>query len=339
MHRPTRRGPRKDWLSARSNYGRFSRRGVDGLVQILFDGTIREAGSGFAVSLPSWRTNEENNMDREALQRIRLAEVAAVRRWFPAGSRVLEIGGGDGYQASVIADWGHQVESIDIEPSNTYFPVIQYDGEQIPFRSSTFDVIFSSNVLEHLSRSKLPVLLSETRRVLRNGGRAIHVLPSPTWRLWTSITHYPSVVQNQMRRMRSGSTRDVVRPKTSESVRPKFLGRFDHALTGIVRAHGDYPSAMSELYYYWSRRWKRVFERAEFRVIVVNGNGLLYSGYLIFPHLTIATRRRLSRLLGSSCNVFILQHEEGRTGQDACRRPLEVAEPLADLKECRRLLI
>jgi SAM-dependent methyltransferase len=259
-------------------------------------------------------------MDREAAERIRSAELESVKRWFPAGSRILEVGGGDGYQASIIAGWGHQVESIDIEPSNTYFPVKQYDGEHIPFGASTFDVIFSSNVLEHLSRAKLPVLLSETRRVLQNGGVAIHVLPSPTWRLWTSIAHYPSVVRDRSHRMKVGSNPDLVGCKTKTSVRPKFLGRFDHALTGIVRAHGDYSSAVSELYYYWGRRWKRVFERAEFRVIVAAGNGLFYSGYLVCPDLTIATRQRLSRFLGSSCNVFVLEHEEG------VRRTRRVAE-------------
>jgi hypothetical protein len=42
--------PGNRWLSARSNYGHFSRRGADDLVQILFDGTIREADSGDSLT-------------------------------------------------------------------------------------------------------------------------------------------------------------------------------------------------------------------------------------------------------------------------------------------------
>jgi SAM-dependent methyltransferase len=250
-------------------------------------------------------------MDKEALQRIRLAEVESIRRWLPAGSGILEIGGGNGFQASIMASWGHQVKSIDIEPSNTYFPVMQYDGEHIPFRASTFDVIFSSNVLEHLSRAKLPVLLSEARRVLKDGGRAIHVLPTTTFRLWNSVAHYPNIFRNLIHRLNSVSTLYVEGRKTNSSARSKFLDRFDYAFTGMVRAHGEYPSAVSELYYYRRRRWRRVFEKAEFHVIVAQGNGLFYSGYLTLPYLTIATRRRLSRWLGSSCNVFVILYEEG----------------------------
>ena len=42
--------PGDRWLSARSNYGRVSRRGADDLVQILFDGTTREADSGDSLT-------------------------------------------------------------------------------------------------------------------------------------------------------------------------------------------------------------------------------------------------------------------------------------------------
>ena len=66
--------------------------------------------------------------------------------------------------------------SIDIAGSDYenggYFPVQIYDGSTIPYPDSTFDFVFSCNVLEHVAqRDKL---LAEIRRVLKPGGLFVH---------------------------------------------------------------------------------------------------------------------------------------------------------------------
>ena len=74
----------------------------------------------------------------------RRAELAAVERFFAPTSRVLEIGGGSGWQASIMASWGCDVQSIDIEPhAKPHHPVARYDGRAIPFETATFDIVFS----------------------------------------------------------------------------------------------------------------------------------------------------------------------------------------------------
>jgi SAM-dependent methyltransferase len=103
--------------------------------------------------------------------------------------RLLEIGAGDGFQASLAALEGFQVVALDIrEPEASLHPVWLYEGVRLPFRDAVFDVVFSSNVLEHVEEPQLSGLLGEMGRVLAENGVAVHVLPTPAWRIWTSLT-------------------------------------------------------------------------------------------------------------------------------------------------------
>jgi len=132
------------------------------------------------------------------------------------GIKCQHIGGGDGFQASMLASEGYDVESIEVESSSrTFFDVHIYDGRTIPFEPAEFDCVYSSNVLEHVK--DLALMNAEIRRVLKPGGIAIHILPSTAWRFWTNLTHYPYVVRYALTRKHSipthgelGSPRDVV---------------------------------------------------------------------------------------------------------------------------------
>lgn len=50
-----------------------------------------------------------------------------------------------------------------------------YDGKHLPFEDESFDVIFSSEVFEHVFN--LPELLLEIRRVIKPGGKLIFTCP------------------------------------------------------------------------------------------------------------------------------------------------------------------
>jgi SAM-dependent methyltransferase len=59
--------------------------------------------------------------------------------------------------------------------------VCKMTGDRIPFGDSTFDVVTSNMVLEHVPN--LDVVVSETARVLKPGGYALHLFPDlGTWR-------------------------------------------------------------------------------------------------------------------------------------------------------------
>lgn len=246
-------------------------------------------------------------VDHAHLIRLRLAEIESVREWFKPKMRVLEIGGGNGFQASVLSSWGCDVASIDL-PGNAaeqerYHPVQEYDGSRIPFPDASFDVVFSSNVLEHIQ----PVadMLTETRRVLKGGGMAIHILPSPFWRLWTSLAHYPFLVKCVLSRLQVGSTKSQLAP-VRDALRKRGIG---FAVKRVLSsgAHGEYPGALSELYFFRRRRWLLLFKKTGFEPLMVSTNRLFYTGYAIFPTWPLILRRRMARVLGSACHIFVLK--------------------------------
>ncbi len=58
---------------------------------------------------------------------------------------------------------------------------VQADVRHLPFKSSTFDEIYSSHLLEHLEFFELPAILAEWGRVLKEDGILKLVLPNALW--------------------------------------------------------------------------------------------------------------------------------------------------------------
>jgi len=104
-------------------------------------------------------------------------------------TRLMELGCGFG---KFIQFAGSQnVQAVGIEPSDERLAVarkvleqsnlagvmaVHGVGETMPFPDGTFDVVFSTNVLEHVQ--DLNAVLGETVRVLKPGGYAQHVVPN-----------------------------------------------------------------------------------------------------------------------------------------------------------------
>lgn len=82
-----------------------------------------------------------------------------------------------------------------------------------------------------------------------------------------------------------------------------------YAITRIfpLSPHGEYSNSLAELYYFSRRRWLRVYEDNGFEVLKVAGNDLFYTGYGLLPGLALSTRRRLARIVGSACHVFVMR--------------------------------
>jgi SAM-dependent methyltransferase len=238
-------------------------------------------------------------------ERVRSSEFERVHHFFEPGMRVLELGGGNGYQARIIASLGCSVISIDVsdrpKPVTQYFEVIDYDGKTLPFGDREFDLIFSSHVLEHVADPHR--MLGEIRRVMRQGAFAIHVLPSAAWRLSTIPAHYVYALKYIL------GKREIpglpVAPTLTATAHKKGLG---HALRRAVfpGPHGEYPNAFAELYYFTRSRWSRVFRQSGFQVQSVTPNEIFLTGYGLIPSLSIRTRRRLAAILGSSSNTFVV---------------------------------
>ncbi len=243
------------------------------------------------------------------LEAARAAELDAVRNWFIPRARVLEIGGGSGFQADVISSWGCPVVSVDVAypHGRVYRDSVLYDGVRLPVREHSIDVVFSSNVLEHVEVTQLVWLLAEIRRALKPDGRVVCILPTAMWRLWSGLSHYPYAAQYLFGR------RDVMgghSPDISSVLRRRGL-LSTLSRTVIPGPHGAYPSALSELFSFRRARWHRLFVAQGFEVIAEKYGELFYSGSALFPRMGLDTRRKLAKVLGSAISVFILGQVRG----------------------------
>jgi len=249
--------------------------------------------------------------DLRFLDEIREAELERVVPHLPAGGEVLEIGGGTGAQARSLERRGFKVASVDLDSSlyrfRRVFPVIEYDGTRLPFPDRSFDAVYSSNVLEHVA-DPAP-LYAEIRRVLRPGGRGIHLMPSASWRFFSSVTHYwalPSKAYRRFAGVPPGPDELPTNP-TGSSKR----GILSLALSNILPPrHGEEGSSFGELFRFRAAAWVGHFRAHGITVLVVEPVGIFYTGEMALgPRWPIASRRAASKFLGSACILYDVRYD------------------------------
>lgn len=228
------------------------------------------------------------------INELRRVELEEVLPRLPRGAHVLEIGAGSGQQALELERCGFKVTAIDLASSDYaqhhVFPVIEYDGFAIPFPDATFDVVYSSNVLEHVV--DLPRLHCEIMRVIKAGGECLHIVPTHVWRFWTTAAG----VLGFLTPFRNGLG---------------FLGCLRRTLSSALRSHGERGSVLAEVWLFHPAYWRRNFREAGFEVVEEGPLGLFYTGELLFASaLGFSRRRRLARLLGSSTHFFRLRRTD-----------------------------
>lgn len=235
-------------------------------------------------------------------------EYDVICRLLPDGARLLEVGAGSGYQSRRLMDDGFDVSAIDLSTSNysdcRLFDVVDYDGRSIPFADNEFDVVFSSSVLEHVT--DLPTLQNEIHRVLKPDGIAVHVLPSASWRISTLLSGYIIGLIETSRLAASILRSSLVTKDTNwDSVQSNW--RFLVKDYWLPTKHGESGNTFTEIFYFSRFYWLRSFKNARFHVDKQTGAGLFYSGNMLFGrNLSIESRVRLAKILGSACRIYLL---------------------------------
>lgn len=238
------------------------------------------------------------------LKIIRQYELQQALQYFPTSGHILEIGAGAGWQAQWLSNRGYEVTATDIPESrylqNKVFPIILYDGINLPFPDSSFDIIFSSNVLEHIS--DLDAFEDEIKRVIKPRGIAVHILPTTTWRFWTFLGHYLWVCRRLF---------DEIQKRNSqkEIINSNFLytdNRWRYLFW--PNRHGALGNSLSELYRFSYRSWSKHFTLHGWQLYRRKESEFFYTGNQIFhSKISSNTRRKLAYFLGSSSRIYILK--------------------------------
>jgi ubiquinone/menaquinone biosynthesis C-methylase UbiE len=255
-------------------------------------------------------TIDDLNKIRETELKLLLQKHGAIF----SGAAVLEVGAGTGRQLAELSRTAGIAVGVDV-PASTYHPnqsgnLTYYDGVNLPFADNSFDVIYSSNTMEHVLNER--DLHQEFRRVLRPMGVAVHIVPSSTWRLWTMATYYvmlPWLIIAFTRRR--SAQRNGTNDAHAASIRRKSTAQLMLDLICPMR-HGERGNRFTEWWHFRGASWKRRFEELGWKVESVEGLGLFYTGYLVGSRwLSMERRQQLVRLLGSSCLIFILKPKVG----------------------------
>lgn len=133
--------------------------------------------------------------DGEVRRTQTLLQLADVR----PEERVLDVGCGSGYLLGQVAAFGATLAAVDIAASRLEKASSRLErigasadlrlgvAEDLGFEDDSFDVVFCSEVLEHLQHPEAG--LAEIRRVLKPGGRAILSVPNREKILWVECMH------------------------------------------------------------------------------------------------------------------------------------------------------
>ena len=239
---------------------------------------------------------------------VRQHEIACLAGYVPPGCSILEVGAGTGEQACELARRGFSVKAIDV-PTSEYgmhrvFEVQDYDGKRVPFPDASFDVVFSSNVLEHLP--DLPGMLAEMRRVLRPGGICVHAMPTPAWRIGTAVAGYADAVLFTRRKRKELPPVRLLRGAVARM---------------IPRRHGVRGNSLTELWHFRAESWRRVFAENGYAMVEEHPMGLFYTGYHVLgERLPIRARESAARVLGSACRVYVVRPSSSAASAPAARQ-------------------
>lgn len=129
----------------------------------------------------------ERNTQALNWQRVRIHDklVAIIKETLGSKGSILEVGPQTGLDAECLAHMGYDVSVVDYTRAAIEFlkqreriNLIMGDGRELPFKDSTFDLVYSQGLLEHYIGSDLSNLVDKQKRIVKPGGYVIIDVPN-----------------------------------------------------------------------------------------------------------------------------------------------------------------
>lgn len=152
------------------------------------------------MELDKWADQERIWSPRISVPAINLA-VNHLKQFLTAENLILDVGSGQGQIAGYITESGATAVGVDVDSEflsyarnrypNAHF--IRASGETLPFKSESFNGVFSYSTLQYTERK---AVLAECARVLKKGGRFACVENlegnpvAKAFRLWAKISKH-----------------------------------------------------------------------------------------------------------------------------------------------------
>jgi len=260
---------------------------------------------------------------------MRQQELDAVGRWLlpraKKHQKLLEVGGGNGLLAKKLTDMGFDVTSIDPVPQMpSHFSVNKGDCTSLLFENSSFDVIFSSCVLEHIG--KLDTAFSEMSRVLRKDGIMVHTVPTHYSMIYTMFTQpigYLIKIGLMFKYGFKFLARAIAKPAEATCSEKRITDAtifsafskadFKLAMTCanpirffVPRPHGVAESCFAEIRNWKPRVWSSKFQQAGLKVIEEISLPAAYSMHGVFPFRFMKLRYWLARKGAGVVQAYLL---------------------------------
>jgi SAM-dependent methyltransferase len=159
-----------------------------------------------------------------------------VRRWVePSGKRILDVGCGIGMYTAAFQQVAAFVTGVEVEHERAVqaregvTAIVRAVGEELPFETDSFEIVFSHEVLEHVADDRLSA--AEMVRVARPGGHVVIFVPNRLYPFethgifWRGAYHFGNIplVNYLPDRLRNRLTPHV-RAYTARSLRQLFAG-------------------------------------------------------------------------------------------------------------------
>ncbi len=224
---------------------------------------------------------------------------------------ILEIGSGDGYIIEKLSKEFPNLDFLGLEVEGSFYKnksrmVLNYDGNDLTFLDKKFDLVFSLHVLEHIKDLKSHS--RQVKNILNPNGLWVNIVPSNTWRLFTTLNYYPSLIFNffsllkRYRRIKSKKNKNDSKFNKSPFY---FL---------IPHRHGERGNFITEFFYfkisYWSKLLREICSDNNMLLIQSSKIPLFYFSRDLFRNfLSDSVRYHIANIFGGSSILLISKNQ------------------------------